>query len=84
MTNEQLRRAYHTKPFKPFKLHLADGRQINVPSPEFITVPPQAARTFSVFLPEENAHDIIDLLLVVSLTHPDAQTQSASRGGEAA
>ncbi len=80
MTVNELKVAYNRHPFEPFTLYLADGRTIPVHHPEFITVPPSNARTFSVYLPEEDAHDIIDLLLVVSIKH----IEGASNKGSAA
>jgi hypothetical protein len=64
MTIEQLRLAFEAKPFKPFTIHLADGRQLAVASPEFIWMAP-VARTFIVY--QQNAYHVIDLLLVTDL-----------------
>ena len=36
MNIEQIRDAYRASPFKPFVLHLADGRNVAVDHPEFI------------------------------------------------
>lgn len=66
MTNEQLRDALHARPFRPFNICLADGRQLPVPSPEFLLVPPQFARTFVVAI-KPDVYRVIDLLLVTSL-----------------
>lgn len=68
MTIDELRRAYAARPFQPFVLHLADGREFPVPSPEFMTLPP-ASRTFVVYV--EKAHHVIDLLLVIDLEFKD-------------
>jgi hypothetical protein len=65
MTVEQLRAAYERQPFRPFIIHLANGREYSVPSREFMYVPPNS-RTFAVYQPDEAIH-LIDLLLVAEL-----------------
>jgi hypothetical protein len=65
MTIEQIWTAYQAQTFRPFVIHLADGRELAVPSPEFmLTVP--SGRTIIVVQPDDTAH-IIDLLLVTDL-----------------
>ncbi len=68
MTHEQLRGAVTANPFKPFRVCLADGREIAVKHPELILVPPEPARTFVVYT-EDGLFKLIDLLLVVSLDY---------------
>jgi len=41
MNIEQILEAYRTSPFKPFILHLADGRHVAVNHPEFIMFSPE-------------------------------------------
>ncbi len=65
MTIEQLRRLYQTRPFQPFTIHLADGRQIPVLHNEFLALSP-SGRTLIVYQPDES-FEIVDLLLVTSL-----------------
>ena len=76
MTIEQLRNAYESKPFRPFILHLADGRQIPVISREFILAVP-SGRTIIVCQPDDTTN-IIDLLLVTDLEFKPA-TNGAGR-----
>ncbi len=67
MTIESLSSAIEARPFRPFRIHLADGRTIAVPHPEFIAFKPKG-RTAVVM--DEGAGDgfeIVDLLLCVSL-----------------
>lgn len=65
MTIEQLRSAYHAQPFRPFSIHLADGRQLPVVSREFmLTVP--SGRAIVVAQPDD-ALNIINLLLITDL-----------------
>ncbi len=65
MTIETLKNAYEAQPFKPFVIHLADGRQMSVSSREFILAP-QTSRTFVVYQPDGGFH-LLDLLLVTGL-----------------
>jgi hypothetical protein len=65
MTTEQLRRVHQAKPFRPFEVHVADGRAIRVDHPELLTFSPPG-RTFRVF-DGSNSEEVIDLLLVTSL-----------------
>jgi hypothetical protein len=39
-TGEQIRRAMHQQPFRPFMLRLADGRTYRIGHPDFIAIPP--------------------------------------------
>jgi hypothetical protein len=76
MTIEALRRVLHAQPFHPFDIHLADGRSIPVPHPEFVGQSP-TGRTIGVGL-EDGSIEIVDMLLVTSLK-PRAEA-SARRG----
>ena len=61
MTTEQLL----ARPFQPFILHLADGREMPVRHPEF-TMPPPVGRTIVVYQPDRSM-GILDLLLVAEI-----------------
>lgn len=65
MTIEQIRATNQAQPFRPFVIHLADGRQIPVSSREFIS-PAPSGRTIVVWQPDDKMN-IIDLLLVTDL-----------------
>ena len=67
MTVEAIREAVHRKPFMPFNISLADGRQVYVRSPEYLFLLPKSPRTIIVAGDRESAFTIIDLLLVISL-----------------
>jgi hypothetical protein len=65
MTIEQRRAVYNAQPFRPFVIHLADGREIPVQHREFfMTVP--SGRTIIVAQPDDTVN-IVDLLLVTDL-----------------
>ncbi len=82
MTIEQLRIAARAKPFKPFTVCLTDGRKLDVPHPECLSMAPEAARTFIVWGPGEN-YRVVDLLLVTTLDFAAAQ-ETAAEGGNGA
>jgi hypothetical protein len=65
MTVEQLRAAYSAQPFRPFIIHLADGRTVPVSSREFIMTVP-SGRTIVVCQPDDTLN-IIDMLLITDL-----------------
>jgi hypothetical protein len=65
MTLDRLRDAYNAQPFRPFVIHLADGRQVPVVHREFI-MPVPSGRTVIVVQPDDTVN-IIDLLLVTDL-----------------
>jgi hypothetical protein len=65
MTVQQLKDAYEAQPFRPFVIHLADGREIPVKSREFIITVP-SGRTVFVAQSDDRVN-IIDLLLVTDL-----------------
>ena len=65
MTIEQIRNVYNAQPFRPFVIHLADGRSVPVNHREFIMSVP-SGRTLIVVQPDDTLN-IIDLLLVADL-----------------
>jgi hypothetical protein len=65
MTIDKIRELYGAQPFRPFTMHLADGREIIVEHPEFIAQAP-SGRTIVVYQPNDSLN-IIDLLLVTDL-----------------
>jgi hypothetical protein len=77
MTIEQLRSFYNATPFRPFIIHLADGRSIPVGHQEFITAAP-SGRTLSVYQPDDTLN-VIDLLLITDLEVNPAPNGSGRR-----
>jgi len=65
MTIDQLRNLYDAKPFRPFVIHLADGRQVPVHHRDFIMAVP-SGRTLFVCQPDDTVNTI-DLLLVTDV-----------------
>jgi len=66
MTIEALDRFLKARPFRPFSICLADGRTLPVPHPEFVAFNPKG-RT-AVVMDERDGVEVVDLLLVVSLS----------------
>jgi hypothetical protein len=66
MTLDQLRQAHQAQPFHPFRIYLADGRELDAPHPEFMYIPPRNQRTFT-FTHSNGLMEWIDLLLVTSI-----------------
>jgi hypothetical protein len=77
MTIELVRDAYNAQPFRPFVMHLADGRQVAVQHPEFMAAAP-SGRTVTVYQPDDTMN-IVDLLLVTDLEFPSAAGGSGKR-----
>ncbi|HET6878996.1 MAG TPA: hypothetical protein VFI31_02505 [Pirellulales bacterium] len=65
MTIQQLRAVYDAQPFRPFNLHVADGRSIRVQHRDFMMTVPRG-RTIVVAEPDGRLH-ILDLLMVTEV-----------------
>ena len=65
MRIEELRKLHQTRPFTPFRIHLADGRSFDVEHPEFLAQT-ASGRAIIVTLPDDS-FEIIDTLMVTSL-----------------
>jgi len=74
MTIEQLRRMHQARPLRPFRVHMADGRHLDVVHPEFPAHRP-TGRTVMIAGPDDS-FEVIDLLLVTSLEPIDGQARS--------
>ena len=65
MSAEQLRAMREANPFRPFTIHLADGRSLLVPHRDFVSQSP-GGRTIIVYGSDE-AFSVVDLYLVTEL-----------------
>jgi hypothetical protein len=70
MSPDFVRNTLARKPFRPFRIHLAGGRSIWVPSAEFVMMP-EEGRLVVVEVPDGPTH-VIDLLLVTDFEFPQA------------
>ncbi len=66
MTTDQLRKHIRTEPFRPFSIHLADGRSITIDHPEIVALS-RGGRTASIWIEGDQAFETVDLLLATSL-----------------
>jgi len=64
MTVERLLTMQHAQPFRPYRIHMADGRSLDVYHQDFVARSP-ACRGIIVYKPDE-IFEVLDLLLVVS------------------
>ena len=73
MTVDRLQQVLHARPFRPFDVCLADGRKFTVKHPEWMAHSPNG-RTAVVFQ-EDDSMEIIDLLLVTSISLPNGSVR---------
>jgi hypothetical protein len=77
MTVEQLKSVLHAQPFRPFTIHMGDGRAFFVKHQDFIARSP-SGRTVIVYGDDES-HSILDMLLVTELEiHPPPKSGAAA------
>jgi hypothetical protein len=65
MTSEQFRNTLLQRPFRPFKIRMADGRSFDVTHPEFVALT-QSGRAAIVAHPDDS-YSILDLPLMSEL-----------------
>jgi len=65
MTTQQLRAMIQTTPFRPFRIHLADGRNLRVNHPDYIMRSPSGRS--AILCRPDDTFEVIDLLLVTTL-----------------
>jgi hypothetical protein len=77
MTIEQFKNVLHAQPFRPFTVHMADGRVFLVKHRDFISRSP-SGRTVVVH-GDDDRFSVLDLLLITELEiHPMASDQQAA------
>ena len=64
MTTDQIRSFIATRPFAPFAIHMADGRELQVTHPETIAY---GGGRIAVIVKPDDTFEVVDLLLVPSL-----------------
>jgi len=77
VTVETLRDLHGARPFRPFRLSLADGRSVQVKHPEVLGVSP-GGRTLHLFFDDEHS-EYIDLLHVTSIEFGNGRTRRRRR-----
>jgi hypothetical protein len=53
MTVDDIRKYVHEQPFRPFRVHLSDGRAVVVGHPDFIALPPPDNRATMITVYED-------------------------------
>ncbi|RJP42041.1 MAG: hypothetical protein C4547_01035 [Phycisphaerales bacterium] len=77
MTTEKVRELHQARPFRPFTLHLADGRRVRVVSPEFMNFSP-SDRLAHVFHDDDRS-EFFDHLLVLSVELGNGRKRRSKR-----
>ncbi len=63
MNLDPIRKRLHGGEFKPFTMHLTDGRKLEVPHPDFIAV----GKGVVVIIDEKDVDQVVDGLHIVSI-----------------
>ena len=74
MRADKIREAKQAQPFKPFVMHLADGREFSVNHPDFLFVGPVARIIILEDL--DGRIEIIDPMMVTSLSVAASEAKS--------
>lgn len=78
MRGDELRAVHLARPFRPFTIRVADGREYFVVHPEFLAYAPPS-RTLSVVTPK-GFHDIIDLMMITSIHLDNGKPRRKRKG----
>ena len=78
MTGDQIQEQLRASPFRPFHVHLSDGRSFQVPHREFLWRHPTGRIVF--IATGEDAYEVIDVLSITSLSVGNGQ--STPPGGQ--
>jgi hypothetical protein len=65
MRVDEIRHYHAVRPFRPFTLRVADGREYVVRHPEFLSIS-MTGRTVVVSTPDDH-HEVIDMLMITSV-----------------
>lgn len=74
MNTNEIRRHVIAQPFRPFVIHMADGRRISVFGQDFILISP-TGRYVDVYQPDET-HDILDAMFITGVSYYPATSPS--------
>ena len=79
MTPQPILDAQHIQPFKPFTIHMADGKTVDVTHPECMMLT-HKGRTVVVNTPDHRM-EVIDVLLIARLSVDNAPQAKRRRSG---
>ena len=77
MNVDKLRVVHQATPFRPFRIHLADGSAVDVTQPESLAYSPRG-RTVVIVFPDESSQ-WIDLLLVSRIEIGNGRTRRTTK-----
>ena len=69
MRPEAIKEAVHAQPFKPFTIHLADGREAHVPTPDFMSIHPKG-RLVVVFTEAGGVRNL-DMAMITEISYEE-------------
>jgi hypothetical protein len=78
MDIEGVRKLLHQKPFEPFVIHLADGRSLPVPDPDFVAL--TAHRV--IVGADDDSWSFVDPFAIVSLDALASKFDGVKRGAK--
>ena len=73
MQIKELQSFYRAQPFRPFTVHVADGRGIRVEHPELMALSPTGRS--AVVYGKDGAFEVVDVPLVISLELTDGRVK---------
>jgi hypothetical protein len=76
VTVEELRTVHRAQPFRPFTIHMGDGRAFFVKHPDYVSHSP-SGRTLIVY-GEGDSFSILDLLLATKIEVPSSGKPGAA------
>jgi hypothetical protein len=79
MKIEELRRAKNQQPFQPFRIRMADGREIEIKHPDALAWDADSPRV--AFALAQGEHHWIEVGLITSLVSPVPAESAGANGG---
>lgn len=77
MTVDKMRSLLRANPFEPFRVHTPDGREFNVPHPDFAMLS-GTGRLLHVARPDTDLEDVIDVALITAIAVQSNGASTAS------
>lgn len=77
MTAQEFRSVFEAMPFRPFTVHLADGRAVPVPHQEYALLSP-TGRTLIVYQDDES-FQVLDLMLATGVEVNGKRTRKTAK-----
>jgi hypothetical protein len=77
MTAQEFRSVFDAEPFRPFTVHLADGRAVAIPHQEYALLSP-TGRTLIVYH-DDDSFQVLDLMLATGVQVNGKRTKKVAR-----